>query len=54
MPFFHLGGGGGVRTHHRASNSESVERIERPGAIQQAPILISGPIAEPRQGRNSE
>ena len=33
MPLFHLGGRGLVCTHHRASNSESVERIERPGAI---------------------
>jgi len=54
MPLFHLGGSGVVRTHHRASNSESVERIERPGAIEQAPILISGPITEPGQGRNTE
>src|SRR5262249_56840535 len=54
MPLVHLGSGGVVCTHHRASNSESVEWIERPGAIQQAPILVSGPISKPRQTRNTE
>ena len=33
MPLFHLGGRGVVCAHYRASNSESVERIERPGVI---------------------
>jgi hypothetical protein len=33
MPLFHLGGRSVVRIHYRASNSESFERIERPGAI---------------------
>jgi hypothetical protein len=33
MPLFHLGARSVVRTHYRGSNSESVERIERPGAI---------------------
>jgi hypothetical protein len=54
MPVFHPGGRGVVCTQHRASNSESVKRIERPGAVEQAPILVSGPIAEPGQGRNTE
>ena len=51
MPLFHLGGRGVVCTHHRASNSESVERIERPGAIQQAPFLMSGPYSKKNAGK---
>ncbi len=54
MPGFHLGCDGIVCSRHGAGNSEGVERIERPGAIEETPILVSRPIAEPGQGRNTE